>query len=125
LTLAHKGVSVEKAIQDFIDLSQRVFVTQSIWTKVLMLLARGSIYGSTAIDEALKSHYGESTLSDYTPATARAAKILVTVKGTPHGDYILSNFNGVGLDASHCDFEQKLSQPDDTEVQKAILAWQA
>ncbi|TVY74898.1 hypothetical protein Focb16_v005608 [Fusarium oxysporum f. sp. cubense] len=125
LTLAHKGMSVKKAIQDFTDLSQRVFVSQPIWARAFNLIARGSIYGSSAIDEALKRHYGESKLSDYTPATARAAKILVTVKGTPKGDHILSNFNGVGLDNSHKDFEQTFCHPDDEEGQKAILAWEA
>ncbi|KAK2667941.1 Patatin-like phospholipase domain [Fusarium oxysporum f. sp. vasinfectum] len=125
LSLAHKGISIKEAIQEFTDLSQRVFVTQPIWTRVLNLLARGSIYGSRAIDEPLKSHYGESTLSDYSLASARAAKILVTVTGTPSGDHILSNFNGVGLDASHCDFEQAFCQLSDPERQKAILAWQA
>ncbi|KAG4267564.1 hypothetical protein FPRO04_12766 [Fusarium proliferatum] len=125
LSLAHKGISIKEAIQEFTDLSQRVFVTQPIWTRVLNLLARGSIYGSRAIDEPLKSHYGESTLSDYSSASARAAKILVTVTGTPSGDHILSNFNGVGLDASHCDFEQAFCQLSDPEKQKAILAWQA
>jgi hypothetical protein len=124
LTLAHKGIPVDQAIEDFISLSQRVFVTQPIWTKVLKLLTRGSIYASRAIDEPLKSHYGESTLSDYTPATARAAKILVTVKGTPEGDYILSNFNGVGLDATSCDFEQAFSQPSELDGQR-ILTWEA
>ncbi|KAF5246559.1 hypothetical protein FANTH_6809 [Fusarium anthophilum] len=125
LSLAHKGISIKEAIQEFTDLSQRVFVTQPIWKRVLNLLARGSIYGSPAIDEPLKSHYGESTLSDYSPASARAAKILVTVTGTPSGDHILSNFNGVGLDASHCNFEQAFCQLGDQERQKAILAWQA
>ncbi|KAK2469095.1 hypothetical protein H9L39_19363, partial [Fusarium oxysporum f. sp. albedinis] len=125
LSLAHKGMSVKKAIQDFTDLSQRVFVSQPIWARAFNLIARGSIYGSSAIDEALKRHYGESKLSDYTPATARAAKILVTVKGTPKGDHILSNFNGVGLDNSHKDFEQTFCHPDDEEGQKAILAWEA
>ncbi|KAF5698244.1 hypothetical protein FMUND_15155 [Fusarium mundagurra] len=125
LTLAHKGMSVKKAIQDFTDLSQRVFVSQPIWARAFNLIARGSIYGSSAIDEALKRHYGESKLSDYTPATARAAKVLVTVKGTPKGDQILSNFNGVGLDDSRKDFEQAFRHPNDEEGQEAILAWQA
>ncbi|KAF5978859.1 hypothetical protein FCOIX_5622 [Fusarium coicis] len=125
LTLAHKGMSVKKAIQDFTDLSQRVFVSQPIWARAFNLIARGSIYGSSAIDEALKRHYGESKLSDYTPATARAAKVLVTVKGTPKGDQILSNFNGVGLDDSRKDFEQAFRHPTDEEGQEAILAWQA
>ncbi|RKL22129.1 hypothetical protein BFJ72_g14758 [Fusarium proliferatum] len=125
LTLAHKGISVKKAIQDFTDLSQRVFVSQPIWARAFNLIARGSIYDSSAIDEALKRHYGESKLSDYTPATARAAKVLVTVKGTPKGDQILSNFNGVGLDDSRKDFEQAFRHPNDEEGQEAILAWQA
>ncbi|VTT57981.1 unnamed protein product [Fusarium fujikuroi] len=125
LTLAHKGIFVKKAIQDFTDLSQRVFVSQPIWARAFNLIARGSIYDSSAIDEALKRHYGESKLSDYTPATARAAKVLVTVKGTPKGDQILSNFNGVGLDDSRKDFEQAFRHPNDEEGQEAILAWQA
>ncbi|KAF5707899.1 hypothetical protein FMUND_10882 [Fusarium mundagurra] len=125
LSLAHKGIPVKEAIQEFTDLSKRVFVTQPIWARALNLVARGSVYGSPAIDEPLKSHYGASTLSDYSPASARAAKILVTVTGTPSGDHVMSNFNGVGLDASHCNFEQAFCQLSDQERQKAILAWQA
>ncbi|ENH68212.1 hypothetical protein FOC1_g10002218 [Fusarium oxysporum f. sp. cubense race 1] len=48
-----------------------------------------------------------------------------TSSGTPKGDHILSNFNGVGLDNSHKDFEQTFCHPDDEEGQKAILAWEA
>ncbi|TXB97753.1 hypothetical protein FocTR4_00016909 [Fusarium oxysporum f. sp. cubense] len=48
----------------------------------------------------------ESTLSDYSPATAHDAKILMTVKGTPSSNYILINFNYVGFDAIHCDLER-------------------
>jgi hypothetical protein len=124
LTLAHKGISVDEAIEDFINLSQRVFVTQPVWARLLKLLARGSIYASKAIDEPLKSHYGESTLSDYTPATARAAKILVTVTGTPDGDHILSNFNGVGLETSKFEFNETPCQPSEPSRQR-IFAWEA
>ncbi|KPA39464.1 hypothetical protein FLAG1_07684 [Fusarium langsethiae] len=124
LTLAHKGISVDQAIQDFINLSQRVFVAHPVWARLLKLVARGSVYASKAIDEPLKSHYGESTLSDYTPATARAAKLLVTVTGTPDGDHILSNFNGVGLQTSKSQFKETSCQQSEAGKQR-IFAWEA
>ncbi|KAL6359138.1 hypothetical protein LRP88_07355 [Fusarium phalaenopsidis] len=121
LTLAHKGTPVREAIRSFERLSRRVFAKQSIWRRALNVLFHGSLYCNKAINEALTLHYGDGTLSDYSPATARGAKLVITAKGTPCKDYVLSNFNGVGDDHARDDYEHALPAPRS----RGVATWEA
>ena len=108
-------------MQDFLTLSRRVFQPRSIWRRALNLLLSGSQYSSQPIDQALESQFGDCTLSDYSPAIARTAKFVITVKGTPRGDYVMSNFNGVGRNEARRNYEHVLTSMNG----KGIRVWEA
>lgn len=85
------------------------------------MLLHGSLYCNKAINEALQSHYGDGTLFDYSPAMARGAKLVVTAKGMPCKDYVLSNFNGVGVNDVQNGYEHALP-PSQSQ---GVATWEA
>ncbi|KFA80392.1 hypothetical protein S40288_10331 [Stachybotrys chartarum IBT 40288] len=116
LTLAHKGTLISNAIVDFMTLSQDVFAKKPWCARLLNLAIRGSVYDRTTIDRTLQKYFGSSTLTDYTPATARDAVVLVTTKGAPTGDHAWSNLD-------HIDFDRCLGQKG--LVRSSLYAWEA
>lgn len=69
------------------------------------LLLHGSIYSNSAINRPLEQHYGQSTLSGYSPAVSRGVKLFVTAKGTPCRDYIITNFLAPDSNKAHNDYQ--------------------
>ncbi|KAH7208457.1 acyl transferase/acyl hydrolase/lysophospholipase, partial [Fusarium redolens] len=121
LTLAHKRLPITEAIQSFLQLSASVFKKQPFWRRAMNLLLHGSIYCNSAINRPLEQHYGTSTLSNYSPAVSRGAKLFVTAKGTPCRDYIITNFMAPGSNKAHNDYQHALPDKENGGIQ----VWEA
>lgn len=101
LAMFQNGLGPKDCIQVFLRLARKAFrgryphscflikvvsYLHSIWA--------GSVYPSEDIQDALEEQFGrESTLHDYSPATARGAKVGVTMTGVLGGNFIATNFN--------------------------------
>ena len=87
-----------------------------------MSLFKDSLYPSQNINGALKEQFGEdNTLLDYSVATARDAKVAVTVTGVPNGEYVITNYNGVGSK----DFRQGYRHALPKDPSLSIKTWEA
>lgn len=101
LAMFQKGLGPKDCIQIFQRLAQKAFRGRyphaCFLVKVVSYLHSiwaGSIYPSEDIQNALEEQFGrESTLHDYSPATARGAKVGVTMTGVLGGNFIATNFN--------------------------------
>jgi hypothetical protein len=96
---------VSSCIPAFLKLATKAFSARktqhgSIFSRVKVLaksLYLDFLYPAKNIEEPLKQQFGEdSAITDFSAGAARGAKVGVTVTGVPSGEYIITNYNGVG-----------------------------
>lgn len=106
LATIHKGLSVSNCLELFQRLSEKAFTRRfacsgtlfsKTWDSIVSCIL-DCVYPSRNINQTLQDQFGDKdTLGDYSAATARGAKVVVTATGIPSGEYIMTNYNGVGV----------------------------
>ncbi|KAI6080171.1 hypothetical protein F4821DRAFT_266146 [Hypoxylon rubiginosum] len=125
-----QGVPISKCIPIFQSLSLQAFrrrfgSSNSILFRCisfLVSLCKDSVYACRHIEEALRAQFGEEdNLLDSSAAAARGAKVGVTVTGVPNGEYIMTNYNGVGAKKPRDTYRHAIP----TGANKGIKIWEA
>ena len=123
------GLSPARCIEMFVQLATKTFQSRfpssSCWILKLIELATSVFadakYPAKPIEDALKEVFGsEGSLLDYSAASARDAKVGVTLTGVPSGEFVASNWNG--SEPTPAPFFQHLF-PD--KASEAIKTWDA
>ncbi|KAI1316415.1 hypothetical protein F5Y16DRAFT_420638 [Xylariaceae sp. FL0255] len=121
LAIMLQGIRVAKCIQVFRALAGKAFLSrfgrsESIISRALNLLVtlfRDCKYPSRNIENALKEQFGrDATMFDHSPAAARGAKVGITMTGVPGGEYMISNYSGLGSREFRRGYQHVLSDGD-------------
>jgi hypothetical protein len=103
------GISVAECMKIFESLSHKAFdrgfiSSNSIFSRLRELLISyfaDSLYSAYNLEEGLRNQFGdEMTLMDHSAATAKGAKVGITVTGVPNAELLFTNYNGVGSRSS-------------------------
>lgn len=109
MALFLNGVPISECIRIFESMSHNAFnrgiaSSNSILSRLSELLISyfaDSLYSAYNLEEGLLKQFGEEmTLMDCSAATAKGAKVGITVTGVPNAELLFTNYNGVGSRSS-------------------------